>query len=344
MQTCRRTVLGLEIQMVFIINLRTSKKFKQMLRFHNGAVIVVRFALMPYKIRVRRQNQKDYLILDNLNGQSLDTLDLLHDFLTRMKRNPYIGRDDQKTLSVEKINPDGRLLYGIIKSGEFGMKLDFLDTETGRIEPEARKEKHSEPLPFFFAIHILPGKDMGLLILQVFKGLGIKSVLEDLLNTYFKSKGFSISLNPMFSQDLLEELRQGRLVKFRLRKVAVARDPADRIHEGSRDDIEQELVIGAKVGKQIQLSGNIIETLREMLSDQEVRYFEILDEQYDQAKAVIEKDEQTKTLTFGPDNKMRESMPLTNIPNLEGGFPSYSFLLEKAKAYLRDIYRKHELG
>jgi hypothetical protein len=125
------------------------------------------------------------------------------------------------------------------------------------------------------------------------------------------------------------------LVEFRLIRYSVPDDIADKLHDGRPEEISEARVFYAKRHKEI----NIRQSFKDILSDRSTNYYEVFGENYDVIKTRIDTGRGLKTLTFGKNNKYMESMPLSPDAPLDGGFPSYKYILSEAKDYLRHIKR-----
>ena len=290
---------------------------------------MARFKLVPYTVRVKQKQTDDALPLNNIDGGGNGYLENLQKYLQEAQETQVLKKP-QKTISVDGFEVSQRNVHGIVKSGEYGVAADFVDIETLEDIPHAREEKHSETLPFFFLFHIPDDTTRGTLILQMFKVHGIKTILEDTLNEYFSEYGLVIEFNRLISQALLEQLEENRLVEFRLIRYDVPMDPAEKIHNGSPEELIEERVFRVKRNKKL----NLRESIKTLLSEKKTNYYEVLDERYDEIKVLIEKDGSKTTLTFGIDDKFRESMPLDGSIPMVGGFPSHDYLLKKAEDYL----------
>lgn len=293
---------------------------------------MARFKLVPYTVRVKQKRADDALPLNNMDGKGNGFLKCLQKYLKEAQETQVLEQP-QKTISVDRFKGSQRNVYGIVKSGEYGVAADFVDIETLEKTPHAREEKHSETLPFFFFFHIPDDTNRGILILQMFKVHGIKTVLERKLNEYFSDQGLVIEFNRLISQTLLEQLEKNRLVEFRLIRYDVPMDPAEKIHNGSPEELIEERVFRVKRNKEL----NLIESIKTLLSEKKTNYYEVLGECYDEIKVLIEKDGSKITLTFGEEDKFRESMPLDGSIPMVGGFPSHDYLLEKAEDYLKHL-------
>ncbi len=293
---------------------------------------MARFKLVPYTVRVKQKRTDDALPLNNIDGKGNGFLKCLQKYLKEAQETRVLEQP-QKTISVDGFKDSQRNVYGIVKSGEYGVAADFVDIGTLEKTPHAREEKHSETLPFFFFFHIPDDTNRGILILQMFKVHGIKTVLERKLNEYFSDQGLVIEFNRLISQTLLEQLEKNRLVEFRLIRYDVPMDPAEKIHNGSPEELIEERVFRVKRNKEL----NLIESIKTLLSEKKTNYYEVLGECYDEIKVLIEKDGSKITLTFGEEDKFRESMPLDGSIPIEGGFPSHDYLLKKSEDYLKHL-------
>lgn len=293
---------------------------------------MVKFKLVPFIVRVKQKNTNEPVHLNNMDGQNTDFLGVLNQCF-QGTQSTQVLQDNQKTISVEQVNFSGRDVYGIAKSGEYGIEADFFDTETHQVIPHARRSVHSETFPFFFYFHIPTGLERGILILQMFKVYGIKTVLEKTINEYLDSLEFNMELNRLISQTLLEQLEQSRLVELQLIRYDVPRDIADQVHDGSPDEIFEKRSFHVNSKKEI----NLTDAIKRLLSDRETTYYEVLGEQYDEIKAIIEKGGSKITLTFGDHGIYREFMSLEGDIPLENGFPTYNYLLETTRGYLEHL-------
>ena len=209
---------------------------------------MARFKLVPYTVRVKQKQTDDALPLNDIDGEGNGFLKCLQKYLQETQETRVLEQP-QKTISADRFEVSQRNVYGIMKSGEYGVAADFVDIETLEYTPHAREEKHSETLPFFFFFHIPDGTTRGILILQMFKVHGIKTVLEDTLNEYFSEHGLVVEFNRLISQALLEQLEKNRLVEFKLIRYDVPTDIAEKVYNGSPEEIIEERVFRVKRNK-----------------------------------------------------------------------------------------------
>ncbi len=290
---------------------------------------MAKFKLVPFIVRVKQKHTNEFVHLNNVDEQGTDFLGLLNQCF-QVTQNVRVMENNQKTISIEQVNSSGRDIYGIAKSGEYGIDADFFDIETSEVIPHARRSEHSETFPFFFYFHLPIGMERGILIIQTYKVYGIKTIIERTINEYFDDLGLVMELNRLISQTILEQLEQSRLVELQLIRYDVPRDVADKVHDGSPEEIFEKRSFHVQYKKEINLTNRI----RNLISDRETVYYEILGAQYDEIKAIIEKDGRKITLTFGEKDIYRESMPLDGDIPLERGFPTYNYLLRMAIEYM----------
>lgn len=98
----------------------------------------------------------------------------------------------------------GRLLEGIIESGEYGQELDVYDVKTGN--KAGTIHKHQAPLlPFYFIFHLPDESYDGYLILQKNGNNGIYSILTTELLNYAATKitgDYTINISPFVLSSL----------------------------------------------------------------------------------------------------------------------------------------------
>ena len=306
---------------------------------------MVRFKLVPYVVRVKNKNSNEYIRLDRIPTikGDIDFINIFNDLLKSYKRSVYIPKE-KKTFFVEDFNffKHQRLVYGILKSGEYGYEADFYDVKQNIHIRGARKEEHSEEIPFFFMFHspLIKNSDKGFLILQKFKNLGIKSILTKAIQNYIQEldNSLAIEIHPLINNKLIERVESlGRVVELKLIKREIPKDVADKILIENYEDVYEERSFKIKKKKDIKFKDNIKDFIKK-LKNIEYPYLEIEDEKYDEVKIIIEKGKSKKTVRIEDLPRFRESLPLDeNQLILERGFPTYDSLLKHAIEYINII-------
>ncbi|MGD0079457.1 MAG: hypothetical protein ABSB80_02265 [Methanoregula sp.] len=319
---------------------------------------MTKFKLIPYALHIKKIDSGDNLRLDDLNGEKskleeklkkrnhidqttiksiLDEIEnlkktndlfyILQDFI-KSRGITTIFPDDQKTISIERYEPLNRDIFGIIKSGEYGLSADFFNIEDKSYKPDARGINDSEVFPFFFHFRIPENSVDGKIILQTVRTFGVTVALQKYLNEYLKKYNYSIVFRRIVSKDFVGVIRSSRLVELELIKKTVDKDTAEKIHKGEFKELRQKVIFGVAKNKTLILT----EKIEEMLGNKGAVNYEVLDETYDAIKAVIKQKGSSRTITFGMgEGKVGEEWILDNNIPKEKGHPTYNALLDISK-------------
>ncbi|WP_048152880.1 hypothetical protein [Methanolacinia paynteri] len=316
--------------------------------------------LIPYYIRVKKQNSRDNYLLDSIPVESMPK-DKIHSLGLKEKENPetkslevdffdilksYIKKyesiefSDNKGFNFENriFRDEGkRYFLGRLWYGEFGYSADFVNIDTKERILGARTEKDTEQYPMFFHIYLPKGKAEGYIIFQSFGIHSAKTSFEKTLKEFIKDLELTVDINAMISKDLFKELENSRILEVSLIKKVVPKDKAEKIHKGSVTDIFEARTFRCHRNKSIRLPEELVDILKNTESD----YFELFDEQYDEIKTVVKIKGSNVTLNLEPRNKRcYESLVLDSI-RLEQGHPVISELKEKSQDYMDYIKEKH---
>jgi len=314
--------------------------------------------LIPYVVRVTKQGENDYLRIDDLKGEKdrliaekkqiaksdkiiwskeeLERLQKADLFYILQKCLAQKGRikvfeDNKKTISIDKIEIENRDLYGIIKSGEYGIGADFYDTLVKKITPNARKETDSEIYPFFFHFHIPESMYEGKVILQTLGVYGITTVLQRFLNECLDSSGYTVSFNQLISGDVFSQMEDVRIKEIQFIRKNVPKDITEKFYRGAPEDVREKRIYTVANRKNFVLS----DFFKELVWEPKTPYYEILGERFSEVKAIITQSGSRRTLTFGAgEETVREELVLPpDIPQ-RNGHPIYSALLKESKEYM----------
>lgn len=310
-----------------------------------------KFKLTPYIVRVRKKNSIESLQLSNIsfnNDDDNDLIDVLDDFL---EEDNFIKNEGlKKTLCIGPNTKEDRSIYGIIRYGEWGYGADFVNITSEERTTDARTESDSEDYPFFFYFRIPSGKNYGILVLQTFGILKIKTTLENSFAEYIQELSdydLTTKFHPIVSRDLLEKLETAsRIQAVEFIRHDVPTDPFTRHHNNTneraiqRNEISESRVYAAKRNKSYNRNG-LINFLRRFI-DTESEYFEIQNETYNQIKVRADFKGSKSTLTLGSTNKIREFYVIPEDIPKEKGFPKEESLLTLTKDYVDGIISKLE--
>lgn len=304
------------------------------------------FRLIPYSIRIKKA-YKTYLDLKSIPtaAGAKDLFDILNDYCVKYHADTHNFSKIKKTFYVESYSPNKteRYICGTVKTGEYGYELDSYDVNEKKRILKARRKEYSEEYPFFF-IFVCPSfkiKDMGLLVLQYFGNLGIKTIFEKVLQEFLKNinSELILEINPIISSELFSQLDSAdKILKLSISRKRVPKDIAEKVEIDNYEDITEERIFKAKRNKSI----NLREKAKKLFKDFSSPFIEIKDEKYKEIKLVIKKGNSQKTIRIKDSPEFRESMPLDKGSlNLVGGFPAEDSLCELGIEYANYILEKY---
>lgn len=305
---------------------------------------MAKFRLSPYYLHVRKKYQETNLYLNNfkLNSIFKNFDEIIHDFCMGYINDVEDFGDTKRTFSIENLtwNKKNRLVYGTIKSGEYGLECDFFDTSARTRSQGARKETDSEEHPFFFIFHCPAGGicNRGILIFSKFRAEGAKTLFYDALKKYLNRfiEDYTLVIKSIISENIIQELESAeRIVEIHLIGTAIPADDADKIQAENYEDITRKMIYSVKPGKNIQM---VLDGLAEKLRDRSTPYFMIENERAEQVTAIVENSGAQRTVYLQHDPRIREVKPLDeNQLGLSGGFPTQESLLVESIEYLNSI-------
>jgi len=302
---------------------------------------MARYTLAGYTIRAKMGDQ--YTRLDNINisGKLVDTLSVFLNYFNNRSLSPSHDRSGRKLLKVTNFGRDGRQLYGIIETGEYGYESELYNVDTGNISYR-RRIADAEMLPFYFTVYLPQNTNEGILLLQRFKQFGIKTMLEKDINRYlsrYLQLPLKFEIYPLVPRQLIEQCLNGRIVKLRFIRFSWPRDITDVYY--MQDHYEEvgyiELVISAKKGRDIR---GVKERIRAFLDGRihltdilEIRNFE-----YNNIKVEIDLNGNKRTVDLSNLYKFRAYYDITNEvvigPN---GHPTFDSINQVAQSILEDL-------
>ena len=191
---------------------------------------------------------------DVFEGKTL--IDLVHDFALE---NKGILSKDSKKESVfcfdmiekeELYAEDGKkefiILYGRVKTGEYGIESELLDVTDGSIYE--RSTSQADLLPFGFCIAVPEGKiNKGIILLQTIGNSGIKTALQRKIEECFEK--LNANCTPLWGQILPKAyidkfFKEGVLQKIRMIRYEIPQDISNRmgINYGVQQTKEERII------------------------------------------------------------------------------------------------------
>lgn len=311
---------------------------------------MARYSFFPYIIKLKERNTNNNYNLSSIpteNGNR-SLFQILNSFFELYDDDAYHNDERQKTFHVHDIHTsDNTILYGRIKSGEYGYSGDFFNVEQNLLTPNARTVNDSEELPFYFMINTnlpLRNTDMALMILQKFKNFGTKSLLYAALKEYVEGLGnHTFQMNHIISNDLMNKLNNvDRIVKLRLLKREIPRDTAEVHMINNYNDIAEERVFKIKNRREfdgIQFLNNLTHNeLIRRLRNVDYPYNEIEEEHYDEIKIETQTGDSTDTIELSEQGKFREKFVINEEElNTENGHPTLDSIKPIGVRYMNRI-------
>lgn len=147
-------------------------------------------------------------------------------------------------------NDDGQeryqILYGRVKTGEYGIESELVDVQTGAITN--RTSNQADMMPFGFCIAVPLGKvNSAVIILQTMGTYGMKTSLQHHLQKGLtdKSPGLQLLLRPIAPKEYIDRyFNKGTLKKIRMIRYEIPEDESDKfgINYGVKQTKEERII------------------------------------------------------------------------------------------------------
>lgn len=294
--------------------------------------------LSSYTVRLVDRNTGQMLPIGNF-FQGADLLTIFNQYLTSLEANLSHDSEAHKLLSVQRYSTDGRNLYGIVETGDYGYESTLYDVQLQSISHH-RTVNEAEMLPFYFIIKLPQREDEGIVLLQRFGQFGIKTTFCDNFIDYFESSypQIALAIYPLVPLDLITDyLTNGRLIKVRFIKFSIPSDMADFIEQGHDEEGGQaEFVIKARRSGHIPIIDKLLDLVQrrgDVHSFYEIRGFE-----YDNVKVEVDINGRRRTIDLSHLERLRTYYDITeDIEIGTTGHPVFESIHEVAAGLLRDL-------
>lgn len=240
-----------------------------------------------------------------------------------------------ETIKNESGQEEFSVLYGRVKTGEYGIESELVDVDTK--ESTKRTSKQADMMPFGFCIAIPAGKvNSGVLILQTMGVYGMKISLQRHLEKCINNlnMGFQLMLRAIAPKEYIEQyFKYGTLKKIRMIRYDIPQQDANRmgINYGVQQT-KEERIIHRPIGFLERRRKDIQEWLNGQKSYNEL--IEIEGFEYDDLKFEFSLGEGDKTLNLRDLDNMVVSEDITKQV---GGHPDY----DRLKTIMRNTAKKY---
>lgn len=300
-----------------------------------------KISLTSYIVRIKSRSSKQYMKIGSYK-EGADFLEKASGYLRSLENSNHVDLKKQKILGSTEIHVEDRLIYGIIKSGEFGFACDLFDTESCLIS--YRRQVHDADLmPFYFLLELPENSDEGILILQKFNQLGIKGLFTDFLKERFhqEQEDFLLDVQPLIPEQILEQfMNDGRVIKINLTRFRLPSDIADAFDGQSHRELNgtTELVLKASRNGHFPMLGRIREWINERKPLKEFVAIENFD--YDTVRIGVDFNGNIRTFDLSDLYRINPSLDISSQVVLADGHPTFSSINSVAMSFLEDLARQ----
>lgn len=270
-------------------------------------------SLSSYLIRIKNKESGMYAQLDSFDGKS-DLLGELRYYFSTLSTKSSHDKKHKKIMSTHNITAFGRLLNGIVETGEYGYESTLKNKDTGAISHK-RTTDEAEMLPFYVLIKIPKNVHEGILILQRFKQFGIRKYLLNDFNNYIAIKypSFAVEIEPLVPDTLIQQyLNEGFIFKIRFISYKIHKDITDKYYSQGEKELPgyEEYVISAKRNGKLPF----LEIVRAHINNypNSNKLIELSNFNYDNTKIDMVVNKKHRIINLGNQQKIRANYDITD--------------------------------
>lgn len=213
-----------------------------------------KISLVIYGLSVVNNENKRVFLDEIVDDNSF--LDVIETYIknnilryTRNSSKEILFQFEQVNTETVK-NDDGQeryqILYGRVKTGEYGIESELVDVQTGTIMN--RTSNQADMMPFGFCIAVPFGKvNSAVIILQTMGTYGMKTSLQHYLQKGLtdKSPDLQLLLRPIAPKEYIDRyFNKGTLKKIRMIRYEIPEDESDKfgINYGVKQTKEERII------------------------------------------------------------------------------------------------------
>lgn len=307
-------------------------------------------SLVIYGLSILNKENKRALLNDLNDNKSF--LDFFLEFVNRTGKK-YSNDSEKETvfqfeqIEVEDVfNDEGqldyRILYGRVKTGEYGIESELVNIGTGAVYH--RSKEQADVMPFGFCIAIPSGDiNSAIIILQALGNYGMKLPLQKRLQKCITdiNPEYNLLMRAIAPKEYLDRyFEHGVLQKIRMIRYEIPEDISNRmgINYGVKQTKEERII-----HKPLGFMEANKKAFQEWRSGQKsyTQIIEIEGYEYDDLKLEFKLGKTVKTFNLGNLEKLVVSEDVTDEVLQSGGHPVFSSLKDKmkdtAKEYLEGM-------
>ena len=307
-------------------------------------------SLVMYGLSILNKENKRALLNDLKDNKSF--LDFFLEFVNRTGKKYSNDSEKETVFQFEKIeiedvlNNEGqldyRILYGRVKTGEYGIESELVNIGTGDVYH--RSKEQADVMPFGFCIAIPSGDiNSAIIILQVLGNYGMKVPLQKRLQKCITdiNPEYNLLMRAIAPKEYLDRyFEHGILQKIRMIRYEIPEDISNRmgINYGVKQTKEERII-----HKPLGFMEANKKAIQEWRSGQKsyTQIIEIEGYEYDDLKFEFKLGKTVKTFNLGNLERLVVSEDVTDEVLKRGGHPVFSSLKDKmkdtAKEYLEGM-------
>lgn len=309
-----------------------------------------KISLMIYGLSVINNNNKRICLNQVTDNKSL--IDIIKDYIDNniSKYTPDTTKETLfqfDTAEVKNIINDDKqrifqILYGRVKTGEYGIESELVDIHTGDITN--RTTNQADMMPFGFCIAVPCGDvDSAVIILQTLGVYGMKTSLQRHLEKSISdlSSDLHLLMRAIAPKEYIDRyFKKGILTKIKMTRYEIPEDESNRlgINYGV-SQTKEERIIHKPLGfmeKKKKVFSDVFAGQKSYTDIIQIEGFE-----YDDLKLEFALEGTNKTFNMKDMNSLVVNENITNKVRLKGGHPTFdslkSIMKKTAKEYLEGM-------
>lgn len=306
-----------------------------------------RILLSTYVIKIFDKKKNDQ-ILSHFNGEN-DFYDVFENYLnsifrsfSRNEESPSLASLHLTLDSPPIVEKDKRRIYGYFSSGVSGEEYNIIDTATRERVLEV-KRNHGAFRNIFFYIQMPTGKNRGALILQRKAKFGIKTVLKDSLNKYFRDQGFL--MNRIFIDNILhgsvyrKMLNDGNLkkVEFIRKKIPAT---IEEYYKNNEEPVMIPGILKTSMISSTSLPREYKRLINDLFTNPNKERIEIsgIDEEFDEIEFELELDGKKKSFYIANRSRIQPDIDVTSQVEIVNGSATLDSLIAQSEELMDTIF------